>query len=131
MKGASRQDIKNQKDFNQEVENLTNYYGDLLQTQRQVNSERNEELRSTREISDEIRKQLGAVKENLDFKTSTRRILTEINKLSEQNVDLSKEEKSLTLEVESIQKRQQKLAKTQLSLYREQRFVSSQIYDIT
>ncbi len=130
MKGASRQDIKNQKEFNQEVENLTNYYGDLLQTQKQVNNERNEELRSTREISDEIRKQLGAVKENLDFKTATRRILKEINKLSEQNVDLSQEEKSLTLEVESIQKRQQKLAKTQLSLYREQRFVSSKIASI-
>jgi len=124
---ASQQDIKNQRELNNEQQRLVDQYGNLLESQKSVNEQRTEELRSTREISDEIRKQLGAVKENLDFKTSTRRILSEINKLSEQNVDFSSKEKGFSLDISNIQERQKKLAQTKLSLFREQSFVSSKI----
>ena len=49
MKGANKQDIQNQREFNKEVNSLVDQYGNLLATSKEINEERVEELRSTRE----------------------------------------------------------------------------------
>lgn len=118
---------KNSNQSSDDLKQQQKLFGDLLKTIKEVVDVRDTELSVTRDINDAIREQLASVKNNLDFKTSTRRILGEINKLAEQNVDFTKEERKILLDKESILKRQSKLFNTRNQLERESRQIKSQI----
>ena len=120
----------NLNESNEQASRLVDRFGNLLQTQRELNEERVNELRVARELNDVIREELNLLKGNQDFKTTTRRILGEINKLSEQNVDFAKEERTFLLDKESISKRYQRVNQSILDLSREQVFVTNKIQEL-
>ena len=111
----------------QETQELNNLLKDVLKTQKQINEERIKDLDITRSINDEINEGLKSLSKESDFKTAILRSLKEINKLSEQNFDLSKLDLKLYSDKEDITKRQVSLSKSQNALFREQAYVDQKI----
>jgi len=111
----------------QETQELNNLLKEVLKTQKQINEERIKDLDITRSINDEINDGLKALNKESDFKSAIRRSLKEINKLSEQNFDLSELDLKLSSNKENISKRQKELTKSQNTLLREQAYVDQKI----
>jgi hypothetical protein len=111
----------------QDAQELNDLLKDVLKTQKQINEERIKDLDITRSINDEVTDGLKALNKESDFKSAIRRSLKEINKLSEQNFDLSELDLKLSSNKEDISKRQNALNKSQLSLLREQTYVNKKI----
>jgi hypothetical protein len=111
----------------QDAQELNDLLKDVLKTQKQINEERIKDLDITRSINDEVTDGLKALNKESDFKSAIRRSLKEINKLSEQNFDLSELDLKLSSNKEDIAKRQNALNKSQLSLLREQTYVNQKI----
>jgi hypothetical protein len=111
----------------QDAQELNNLLKDVLKTQKQINEERIKDLDITRSINDEVTEGLKALNKENDFKSAIRRSLKEINKLSEQNFDLSELDLKLASNKEDISKRQNALNKSQISLLREQTYVNQKI----
>jgi hypothetical protein len=111
----------------QDAQELNNLLKDVLKTQKQINEERIKDLDITRSINDEVTEGLKALSKEKDFKSAIRRSLKEINKLSEQNFDLSELDLKLASNKEDISKRQNALSKSQISLLREQTYVNQKI----
>lgn len=111
----------------QETKELNDLLKEVLKTQQQINQERIKDLDITRSINDEINDGLKALNKENDFKSAIRRSLKEINKLSEQNFDLSELDLKLSSNKEDISKRQASLSKNQNALLREQAYVDQKI----
>ena len=111
----------------QETQELNDLLKEVLKTQKQINDERIKDLDITRSINDEINDGLKSLSKESDFKTAIRRSIKEINKLSEQNFDLSELDLKLSSNKEDISKRQQTLSKSQNTLLREQAYVDQKI----
>jgi hypothetical protein len=111
----------------QETQELNDLLKEVLKTQKQINDERIKDLDITRSINDEINDGLKSLGKENDFKSAIRRSLKEINKLSEQNFDLSELDLKLSSNKEDISKRQQALSKSQNTLLREQAYVDQKI----
>lgn len=110
---------------------LSKILKDILKTQQQINEERAADLSITRDINNEIRESLKGVGKDLDFKQAIRKTLGEINKLSEQSFNFSKEELSISLDKENISKRTKKLTESIISAKRESEFVDRRISELS
>ncbi|MCP4485135.1 MAG: hypothetical protein GY823_11325, partial [Flavobacteriaceae bacterium] len=119
MKGASRQDIKNQKEFNQEVEKTKSLEEELVEILRRRAGISSENLNDQQDIANVIEDQTKLMKFQVNEQKLIKKLSKDITKISEDAFTIGKEELGLS-------KTNVKITGLQLDLDRKIQLLTSQ-----